>query len=122
MISNNVLFLLTLLILLFVQHNRRLLKKQERDNEKLENTNIFLDKTDYRASNGFDNNTILLGKDIVVYDDWERELRLVVYPTMADSFPYLITLKKDVSLKEAVEIYEQIKEHYNKGGRIFKIE
>lgn len=116
-----IILFLALLVLLLVQKNKKLLheivdiSKNVNDN----NINIFEKRENYRVKKGLASDTFLLDKDIIVYDDWQKELQLVVFTKSVDNFPFLITIKKDVDIEEARKIFNKMKEHYDKGGRLY---
>lgn len=116
-----IILFLALLVVLLIQRNRKLLKeiikisKNVNDN----NINVFEKRENLKVKRGLSSNIIILDKDIIVYDDWQKELQLVVFTRNADNFPFLITIKKDVNLEEATEIFKEMKEHYDKGGRLY---
>lgn len=118
-----IILFLALLVILLVQRNRKLLQeiikisKNVNDN----NINIFEKRENLKVKRGLSSNVLILDKDIIVYDDWQKELQLVVFTRNADNFPFLITIKKDVDVKEATEIFEKMKEHYDKGGRLYYV-
>lgn len=116
-----IILFLALLVILLVQRNRTLLKEIIRisNNVNDNNINIFEKRENYKIKRGLSSNIIILDKDIIVYDDWQKELQLVVFTRNADNFPFLITIKKDVNLEEATEIFKEMKEHYDKGGRLY---
>lgn len=118
-----ILLFLALLVILLIQRNKKLLQELIKVSKNVDanNINIFEKKENYKVKNGLDYNTLLLDKDIVVYDDWAKELQLVVFNKSADNFPFLITIKKNVELEEATTIFNNMKEHYNKGGRLYRI-
>ena len=116
-----IILFLALLVVLLIQRNRKLLKeiikisKNVNDN----NINVFEKRENLKVKRGLASNILILDKDIIVYDDWQKELQLVVFTRNADNFPFLITIKKDVNLEEATEIFKEMKEHYDKGGRLY---
>lgn len=116
-----IILFLALLVVLLIQRNRKLLKeiikisKNVNDN----NINVFEKRENLKVKRGLTSNILILDKDIIVYDDWQKELQLVVFTRNADNFPFLITIKKDVNLEEATEIFKEMKEHYDKGGRLY---
>lgn len=116
-----IILFLALFVLLLVQNNKKLLKeimemsKTVNDN----NINIFEKRENLKVKRGLASNILILDKDIVVYDDWQKELQLVVFTKSADNFPFLITIKKDVDVEKAKKIFNEMKEHYDKGGRLY---
>lgn len=118
-----IILFLALLVILLVQRNRKLLQeiikisKNVNDN----NINIFEKRENLRVKRGLGSNALILDKDIIVYDDYQKELQLVIFTRNADSFPFLVTIKKDVEVKDAEAIFKKMKEHYDKGGRLYYV-
>lgn len=116
-----IILFLALLVLLLVQKNRKLLQEVIKISKNVNdnNINIFEKRENLKVKKGLESNMLILDKDIVVYDDWEKELQLVIFPKNADSFPFLTTIKKDVDVKEATEIFNKMKECYDKGDVLY---
>lgn len=116
-----IILFLALLSLLLVQRNKKLLKEimEISKNVNNNNINIFEKRENLKVKRGLASNILILDQDIVVYDDWQKELQLVVFTKGADNFPFLTTIKKDVELEDATRIFKKMKEHYDKGGRLY---
>ena len=48
-------------------------------------------------------------------------MKLIIFTKSADNFPFMVTIKKNVSLEEATALFGKMKEHYDKGGRLYVI-
>ena len=85
-----IILFLALLVLLLVQKNRKLLQEVIKISKNVNdnNINIFEKRENLKVKKGLESNMLILDKDIVVYDDWEKELQLVIFPKNADSFPF----------------------------------
>lgn len=115
-----IILFLALLSLLLVQRNKKLLKEiMEISKNANNNINIFEKRENLKVKRGLASNILILDQDIVVYDDWQKELQLVIFTKGADNFPFLTTIKKDVELEDATRIFKEMKEHYDKGGRLY---
>lgn len=115
-----IILFLALLSLLLVQRNKKLLKEiMEISKNVNNNINIFEKRENLKVKRGLASNILILDQDIVVYDDWQKELQLVVFTKGADNFPFLTTIKKNVELEDATRIFKEMKEHYDKGGRLY---
>ena len=89
--------------------------------DKNKEKNIFEKNQDAKMRNRISSSTVLLDKEILVYDDWQKELQLVIFNKSADNFPFLITLVSDLDLEEAIALFKDMKKHYDKGGRLYDL-
>ena len=118
-----IILFLALTVTYLVQKNRKLLKHilEVTENSRNKEKNMFDKRENHRVKQGLNTETFALDKDIIVYDDWTKELQLVVFNKNADNFPFLVTVKEDVNLEEATKLFKNMKAHYNKGGRLYVI-
>ena len=121
-IVHYIILFLSLVVLYLLQRNRIILKEIVKLSEdKNKEKNIFEKNQDAKMRNRISSSTVILDKEILVYDDWQKELQLVIFNKSADNFPFLITLVSDLDLEEAVTLFKDMKKHYDKGGRLYDL-